>query len=104
MYSRNLVDGTASATDTTQTEVIAAPGAGKRNMITTIIIANTSGTADAVNIKSASTTLMVLPTGADGAIINFAEPLKLELNEALNFNALTGQTTIYVSAVGWVDN
>jgi hypothetical protein len=98
----NTVDGTASATGTSDTSVIAAPGAGLRLYITTIVIHNSSTTDAYVNIKDGSTTKLVVPApGRAGAVINLPVPLRLTANTALQFASSASVTTMYVSAVGF---
>lgn len=96
------VDGTASATNTSDTQVIAAQGAGVRIYVTTLILANSSSTNITVTIKSAATARLVVPVPANGgAVVPLPKPLRLAANEALNFAASSGVTTAYCSAVGF---
>lgn len=97
-----LLDGTASATDTSDTEVIAAQGAGFRVWLTALIVSNESATNAAVLIKSAATTRLRVPAPANsGAVINFDPPVRLGDNEAFNFASSASVTTMHVSAVGF---
>jgi hypothetical protein len=97
-----LLDGTASATDTSDTAVIAAQGAGFRVYVTALIISNESSTNAAVLIKSATTTRLRVPAPANsGAVINFDPPVRLGDNEAFNFASSASVTTMHVSAVGF---
>ena len=96
------VDGTNSATDTSNTSVIAAQGAGVRIYVTTLVLANSSSTNITVAIKSATTTRMTVPVPANGGVVvPLPKPLRLAANEALQFAASTGVTTAYCSAVGY---
>ncbi len=97
------VDGTASATDTANTSVIAAPGAGLRIYVTSVVVSNESSTDTAVLLKSATTTRLRLPApNKGGCTLTFPVPLRLGDNEALQFAAAAGVTTVYVSAAGYV--
>lgn len=99
----NLVDGTADATDTGDTTVIAAPGVATNLYITTLIICNTSATATYVLIKSGSTTRLRIPAPANngGAVISLPTPLALGTNEALKFASGQSVSTMTVSAIGY---
>ena len=102
----DTLDGNASATDTSDTAVIAAQGAGTRIYVTSIIVSNESATDTAVLVKSAATTKLRIPAPATsdsggGAILNLNPPLRLGDNEALNFASAASVTTMYVSAVGY---
>lgn len=96
------LDGTASATDTSDTQVIAAQGAAVRIHVTDIIISNSSATNTEVVIKSGSTARLTYPAPTKGgAVHQLQTPLVLTANEALNFAAVAGVTTIKVSALGY---
>jgi hypothetical protein len=96
------LSGTASATGTSNTAIIAAQGAGVRIYVTTLVISNSSTTDTEVEIKSATTTLMTIPAPQkSGATINLPVPLRLTANEALNFASLASVMTMKVSAVGY---
>lgn len=99
----NHIDGTASATDTTETTVIAAQGTNTFLYITSITVANSSATNTTCAIKDGSSTVWVLPALArDGHSITFPVPLRLSANTALKFAAEGSVTTMYVSAAGYV--
>lgn len=99
----NLLDGIGNATNTSDTEVIAAQGAGVRIYVTALIILNTSATDTHVIIKDGSTEKMRVPAPADnaGAIVPLPTPLQLTANTALNFAAASGVSTMYVAALGY---
>jgi len=96
------VNGTASATGTSDTSVIAAAGSGIQLCITSLMVYNASATDTYVNIKDGTTTKLVIPAPQKGgAVITLAMPLVLTANTALQFASGTGVTTMYVSAVGY---
>lgn len=100
----DIVTGTASATGTSDTSVIAAVGAGINLYITDICIANTGSSTSLISLKDASagTTLwQTIAPATGGSNIHFTNPLKMGSNKALFFAAGTGSTTIYVSAIGF---
>ena len=98
-----LLSGRNSATGTSDTEVIAAQGAGVRIYVTKLVISNSSSTDTEVDIKSGSTIRMTVPApNKGGAVLDLGDtPLKLAVNEALNFASVAGVTTMKVSAVGY---
>lgn len=102
----NLVDGYASATDTTLTAVIPAQTGASRTYLTTIAVVNTTSSNTYVNIKDGSTVRFVLPVPANaGAIVHFPAPLRGSAATAWNFAAGAGfsGSTMYVSMAGYHD-
>lgn len=99
----NFIDGNGNATTTSDTEIIAAQGSGVKIYVTAIVVLNTSSTDTYIILKSGSTEKMRVPAPADngGAILPLPSPLVLTANEALNFAAGSGVTTMYVGAVGY---
>lgn len=105
----NMVSGaiTTAMTATTSTSLIASPGAGLRNYITTIICSNahaTVGTDIAIQDGSGGTTLLTIPAAAvyGGAAITLPTPLRQPTANTALFcaNVTTGAST-KVSAVGY---
>lgn len=105
----NIVSGaiTTPMTGTTSTSLIAAPAAGLRNYITTIIVSNahaTVGTDVIIQDGSGGTTLLTIPAAAvyGGAVINLPVPLRQPTANTALFcaNVTTGAST-KVSAVGY---
>ena len=98
---------TTAMTGTTSTSLVAAPGAGLRNYITTIIVSNshaTVGTDVIIQDGSGGTTLMTIPAAAvyGGAVITLPTPLRQPTTATAIFcaNVTTGAST-KVSAVGY---
>lgn len=105
----NFVSGaiTTAMTGTTSTSLVAAPAAGLRNYITTIIVSNahaTVGTDVIIQDGSGGTTLMTIPAAAvyGGAVINLPVPLRQPTTATALYcaNVTTGAST-KVSAVGY---
>jgi hypothetical protein len=105
----NFVSGaiTTAMTGTTSTSLVAAPGAGLRNYITTIIVSNshaTVGTDIVIQDGSGGTTLLTIPAAAvyGGAVITLPVPLRQPTANTAIFcaNVTTGAST-KVSAVGY---
>jgi hypothetical protein len=105
----NFVSGaiTSAMTGTTSTSLVAAPGAGLRNYITTIIVSNahaTVGTDIAIQDGSGGTTLLTIPAAAvyGGAAITLPVPLRQPTaNTALYCANVTTGASTKVSAVGY---
>jgi hypothetical protein len=98
---------TTAMTATTSTSLVAAPGAGLRNYLTTIIVSNahaTVGTDVIIQDGSGGTTLMTIPAAAvyGGAVITLPTPLRQPTTATAIFcaNVTTGAST-KVSAVGY---
>jgi len=105
----NFVSGaiTTAMTGTTSTSLVAAPAAGLRNYITTIIVSNahaTVGTDVIIQDGSGGTTLLTIPAAAvyGGAVITLPTPLRQPTTATAIFcaNVTTGAST-KVSAVGY---
>jgi hypothetical protein len=105
----NFVSGaiTTAMTGTTTTSLLAAPAAGLRNYITTIVVScahATVGTDIIIQDGSGGTTLMTIPAAAvyGGAVVNLPVPLRQPTTATAIFcaNVTTGSST-KVSAVGY---
>lgn len=105
----NFVSGaiTTAMTGTTSTSLVAAPAAGLRNYITTIIVSNahaTVGTDIIIQDGSGGTTLLTIPAAAvyGGAVITLPTPLRQPTTATALYcaNVTTGAST-KVSAVGY---
>lgn len=103
-----LISGaiTTAIANTTDTLLLAAPGASLYNYITTIIISNSSSVGTEVVIKDglAGTVLMTIPAAASygGATITLPVPLKQPTaNTALYVANLTTLSSTKVSVVGY---
>lgn len=98
---------TTAMTGTTSTSLVAAPGSGLRNYITTIIVSNahaTVGTDVIIQDGSGGTTLLTIPAAAvyGGAVITLPTPLRQPTTNTAIYcaNVTTGAST-KVSAVGF---
>lgn len=93
---------TSNITGTSDTAVIAAPGASLYLYITSVNVSNSSANAVWVNIKDGATTKRTVYLGAGLTIaLEFPTPLKLTVNTALNVASETGVTAIRASATGY---
>ncbi len=96
---------TAAITGTSNTSVIAAPGAGLRIYITQIIVTNSHATVGTlVELKSATTVKVRGYAREDGGgyTIHYPKPLRLGVNEAFNAANVTTGSNTYVSASGYI--
>lgn len=101
----NSISGvTAAITGTSDTSVIATPGAGIRNYITHILVTNSHATVGTVvEIKDNTTVIYrgyAAPAGG-GFALNFPVPLRLTANVALQAANVTTGSNTYVSASGF---
>lgn len=105
----NFVSGaiTTAMTSTTTTSLVAAPGSGLRNYLTTIIVSNAHasvGTDVIIQDGSGGTTLMTIPAASvyGGAVITLPTPLRQPTtNTAIHCANVTTGASVKVSAVGY---
>ncbi len=101
----NMVRGSASATGTGATTIIAAQGASVKTYITDVECGRSdAGTAAIiVTFSDSASTILVLPNSGGGGGNNktFNVPLVTAANTAFTFTAGTGTTTVYCSAQGF---
>jgi hypothetical protein len=101
----DLVSGVAAITDGSSTSVIASAGAGVKNYITSVIIANNSATAVTVDLRdgaagSVKATLPV-PANTSGVVANFPVPLAFSAATAVCADPSAAATTITVTLLGF---
>lgn len=99
----DLVDGNASNTDGSSTQVIAAGGVGIKQYLLSATITNTSATDTYCEIKSGTTVKWTVPVPANGgATLQWPAGLKPNAaNEAWNFDMGAAVTTAYCSMSGF---
>lgn len=101
----NLIKGkTASMTNTADTEVIAAQGAGVKIYVTHILVTNGhASTGTYVNIKDGATSIYTgyAAAGGGGFTVPLPAPLALTENTALNAANETTSSDVRVSASGF---
>jgi hypothetical protein len=94
----------ADGAATNCTGAFAAPGSGKRNYITTMVVHNSSATSGYVNILdgSAGAVLMTIPLPTTGgAVINLPIPLRGADNGPIAYDVSAALSTVYISLVGF---
>ncbi len=98
----DLVNGNASNTDGTSTQVLAAGAAGVKHYITDITITNMSATNIYVELKDNTTVKWTFPVPATGGVTHhFASPLAGTAATAWNFDPSAAATTVYCSVSGF---
>jgi hypothetical protein len=101
----NFVSGTATATDTTSTSLIASPGGSLRNYITQFTVWNSSATNTYIKIQDGSggTTLYTLPCPTvGGSVITLPTPLRQPTTAtAIFFAANASANAVFISASGY---
>ena len=95
----NIVYANATLTATTDTQIVAAPGAGVSVYITHLVVQNITTTATTVNVKQGTTTVLsfLLQTQGASQVIAFPQrrDFKLTANTALNLQATTANAITY---------
>lgn len=98
---------TGAITDTTSTLLLAAPGVGLRNYITTLVVSNSHGTVGTdvvIQDGNGGTTLMTIPAASvyGGATITLPTPLRQPTtNTAIYCANISNGASTKVSAVGY---
>lgn len=101
----DIVSGVAAITDGSSTSVIASAGAGVKNYITSVMIANTSATAVTVDLRdgAAGTVKATLPVPANtsGVVCNYPIPLPFSAATAVCADPSAAASTITVTLIGF---
>lgn len=94
----DILSGTASNTDGTSTQVLAAGAAGIKHYITDVTLFNSSASTIYVELKDGTTVRWVFPVPAGGGVTHsFKTPLVGSAATAWNFDPSAAATTIYCS-------
>lgn len=101
----DIVSGVAAITDGSSTSVIASAGAGVKNYITSVMIANTSATAVTVDLRdgAAGTVKATLPVPANtsGVVCNYPIPLPFSAATAVCADPSAAASTVTVTLIGF---
>lgn len=101
----DIVSGVAAITDGSSTSVIASAGAGVKNYITSVMIANTSATAVTVDLRdgAAGTVKATLPVPANtsGVVTNWPVPLPFSAATAVCADPSAAASTVTVTLIGF---
>jgi len=91
-------------TNTSDVVLVAAAGAGIKNYLTGLSVANANATASEIVIKDGASTViwrMYLAANAPIQSIEFVTPLQSSANTALNVACITTGTKTYINAQGY---
>jgi hypothetical protein len=98
----DYVNGNASNTDGTSTQVLAAGAAGIKHYITDVLITNTSASNIYVELKDGTTVKATFPVPANGGVVHsFATPIGGTAATAWNFDPSAAASTVYCSVSGF---
>lgn len=99
------VEGYSSTVNVSVTTLVAAAGAGLRNYITDIFIANTGAAATLVTFKSGGGSSIlgytIAPAGSGSNMPGIATPFRTLANETFDFQATTGTSVLYATVKGF---
>lgn len=99
------IEGYNSVVSTSVTTLVAAAGAGLRNYITDIILANTGASTTLVTFRSGGGSSIlgygIAPTGGGSNMIGFATPIRTVANETFDFQATTASSILYATVKGF---
>lgn len=98
----DYVNGNASNTDGTSTQVLAAGASGVKHYITDVTITNTSASNIYVELKDGTTVKWTFPVPANSGVTHgFSTPIGGTAATAWNFDPSAAATTIYCSVAGF---
>jgi hypothetical protein len=99
------IEGYASVVSTSVTTLVAAAGAGLKNYITDIILANTGATTTLVTFRSGGGTSVlgygIAPAGGGSNMIGFATPMRTLANETFDFQATSASSILFAKVSGF---
>lgn len=99
------IEGYVSTTNTSITTLVAAAGAGLRNYITDIWIANTGAAATLVTFSSGGGASIlgytIAPAGSGSNLPGLITPIRTLANETFGIQATTATSTLYATVKGF---
>lgn len=99
------VEGYASTVNVSVTTLVAAAGAGLRNYITDVWIANTGAATTLVTFRSGGGTSVlgytIAPTVGGSNLPGLVTPMRTLANETFDFQASTGTSVLYATVKGF---
>ena len=99
------VEGYVSTTNTSITTLVAAAGAGLRNYITDIWLANTGAAATLVTFSSGGGASVlgytIAPAGSGSNLPGLATPIRTGVNETFGIQAATATSILYATVKGF---
>ena len=98
----DALHGLANSSDSSDTEVIAAQGAGVKIYVTDLIVTNTGAADEDVALKDGTTEVARVAVKAGETVpVSLSKPLPGTANTNFQFAAIAGTSTIYVTATGF---
>lgn len=99
------IEGYNSVVSTSVTTLVAAAGAGLKNYITDIVLANTGAITTLVTFRSGGGTSVlgygIAPAGGGSNMIGFATPLRTLANETFDFQATASSSILFAKVSGY---
>ena len=99
------VEGYASTVNVSVTTLVAAAGAGLRNYITDVWVANTGAATTLVTFRSGGGTSIlgytIAPTASGSNLPGLVTPIRTLANETFDFQATTATSILYVTVKGF---
>lgn len=98
------VEGYTSTVNTSQTQLIAAAGAGLRNYITDIWFASTGSVATLITLRDSANSVLgytIAPSNSGSNLPGLKMPIRTGANAAFDFQATTGVSVLYATAKGY---
>ena len=99
------IEGYASTVNLNATSIIAAAGAGLKNYITDVWVANTGAAATLVTFLSGGGISVlgytIAPAGSGSNLPGLVTPMRTDANATFDFRAATGTSVLYVTAKGF---
>ena len=100
------IEGYASTVNVSVTTLVAAAGAGLRNYITDVWLANTGAATTLVTFRSGGGTSVlgytIAPTASGSNLPGLVTPLRTLANETFDFQASTGTSVLYATVKGFI--
>lgn len=99
------VEGYHSVVSTSVTTLVAAAGAGLKNYITDVVIANTGATTTLITFRSGGGTSVlgyaIAPAGGGSNMIGWVMPMRTLANETFDFQPTAASSIIFVKVSGF---
>ena len=98
------IEGYASVVSTSVTTLVAAAGAGLRNYITDITIANTGDDTTLVTFQDGAASVLgytIAPAGGGSNMIGFSVPMRTGVNATFDFQPTTATSILYATVKGF---
>lgn len=99
------IEGYSSTVNVSVTTLVAAAGAGLRNYITDVWVANTGAAATLVTFRSGGGTSVlgytIAPAGSGSNLPGLVTPIRTLANETFDFQASTGTSVLYATVKGF---